>query len=130
MRLTDRIRSEAQVVSRFSLIGIIATLIHMGVSFCLLNITRLSAQEANFFGFLTALGFSYLGHYHFSFKSTRAHGDVIPRFLSTTVLSYLANFLLVAALTTLTSLGDNICLFAGICIMPLVSLTLSRLWVY
>ncbi len=130
MKLIDLIYAESKVISRFSVTGIVATLVHMGVSFALLNLTSIGPQAANFCGFLTALGFSYFGHYHFSFKSSKAHGTAIPRFLATTAIAYLCNILVVAALTSQTALGANISLFLGISTMPFVSLILSRVWVY
>lgn len=130
MRLIDVIRLETRLISRFTLIGIIATLVHMATSFVLMSWTPMTVHQANLGGFLLALCVSYSGHYYFSFKSAKAHKSALPRFFITTLTAYACNVLVIFVLTSWTTLPENICLLFGVGIMPFVSFILSRMWVY
>ncbi len=130
MKLIDLIYAEGKTISRFSVTGLVATLVHTLVSLGLLSLTPVGTQMANFCGFLVALGFSYFGHYHFSFKSSKTHGTAFPRFLTSTAIAFLCNVVVVAILSSQTTLGPNVSLLLGIGTMPVVSLILSRAWVY
>jgi putative flippase GtrA len=115
---------------RFCAVGVLATALHLSVSFVALNFADLTVWGANLFGFLVAAVFSYLGHYHFSFASERIHRAAIARFCVTTLTAYLANIVSVWLLINYFSLEDSIALIIGISVMPIVTFTLSRLWVY
>jgi len=117
-------------LSRFALVGAVAMLVHLQVSLTTLTLFDTPLHRANLYGFGTALGVSYLGHYYVSFHSMRGHWSAILRFLGTAFAAYLGNVLVVAALSATAALPREICLLFGVSVMPLVSFTLSRFWVY
>ena len=130
MQWNDLIRSEARLVSRFALIGVLATLVHLEVGFTLVSFVHIPLQPANLCGFLAAVGISYSGHYHFSFKSSKIHKIALPRFLITVLIAYGSSALVIFVLSSWTALPENICLLFGAGIIPFVSFVLSRIWVY
>jgi putative flippase GtrA len=52
---------------RFVLVGVLATLVHLIAGTILIQL-RVAPTVANIFGFLTAFGFSFLGHHYYSFS--------------------------------------------------------------
>lgn len=110
--------------------GLAATLVHIIMAFFALNALAASVVGANFLGFSIALSVSYVGHYYFTFKSSKGHRGSTLRFLATALAAYAVNVSVVAALAATTFLEPELRLAAGIATMPLVSFALSRLWVY
>jgi len=130
MPLEHFLRAELGKLSRFTLIGILATLTHIVISFLVIRLFGASLHFANLSGFAVALTVSYVGHYYFSFRSERDHRATLPRFFGSALVAYLGNVVLVAALGALTALAEDTRLLMGICVMPIISFILSRLWVY
>ncbi len=124
------IRSEILTFSRFALVGVLATAVHLTVSLLGVSVVDMPIRTANVLGFLVALSVSYFGHYTFSFRSTRGHRGAIARFLILSLISFACNALLVEALMLYPSLSDVWRLTIGIGIMPVASFIISRLWVY
>lgn len=122
--------SEICKVSRFGLVGILATLSHLCVSLFCNAIIGLEVQVANVTGFLLALGVSYAGHYHFSFRSGRSHRGALLRFLVVACVAFVVNLLLVEFLDRHAFLPDILQLAIGIGAMPFVTYVLHRFWVF
>ena len=76
-----------------------------------------------------ALGFSFLGHYYFTFQSNKMMRDVIPRFLITAISGYAASagllFLLDGA-----ELAPQIKLVLAAMMVPIMSYIINRFWVF
>lgn len=125
-----RVLSELWTLSRFSIVGVAATLTHLGAALMGHDVLSMSIHVANTFGFLIALCVSYLGHYHFTFESLRGHRSALARFLISACVAYAGNAAIVASLQAGTDLSPQICLAAGTAAMPAMTYLLGRFWVY
>lgn len=115
---------------RFAAVGLVATAIHFVVALTAYRLAGLGVWSANLSGFFMALSFSYLGHYYFSFASVRAHRSAVWRFFATALIAYLANLFVLWLVASTLDAAEEIALVLGIAVMPIVTFTLSRLWVY
>ena len=86
----------------FGLVGIGASLIHIAVAAIVDRVFAPSIFLSNAIGFLVAFGWSYLGHYHFTFRSDRDHRQAVPRFAATALLGYGINNAVVLACVLVT----------------------------
>lgn len=81
----------------FGIVGIGASVLHIIIAWAVLHVSATSIFVANLFGFLVAFIWSYLGHYHFTFRSDRDHKQAVPRFALTALLGYVINNAVVLA---------------------------------
>jgi len=86
----------------FGLVGGGASLLHIAVAVAMDWFFILSIFVVNLVGFLTAFLWSYLGHYHWTFRSSKSHRQAVPRFALTALAGYVVNngVLLACTLTT------------------------------
>jgi putative flippase GtrA len=98
-----------KTVSRFAVVGVLATLTHLGVGATLIAL-EVPPLLANLAAFLTAFGISFIGHHFFSFQghggSTR---QTFPRFAMVAMLGFICNesllFVLLYPLANLPTLA-------------------------
>lgn len=76
---------------RFAAVGLAATALHGASLYAIVAGAGLHPTLANVFAFSVAFAFSYLGHYHFSFRSRARHAASAPRFLAVAVLGLTLN---------------------------------------
>lgn len=75
----------------FGIVGVGASLLHIAVAWGVDWMFSPSIFFANFVGFLVAFLWSYFGHYHLTFRSTKAHRQAAPRFALTALMGYAVN---------------------------------------
>jgi putative flippase GtrA len=124
------IRAELAILMRFASVGLVATLVHLAVSGATLGLAAVSAQVANGAGFAVAFCVSYLGHYHFTFRSDRAHRTSLSRFALVAVTGYAMSALALAALGAVPGLPELARLVLAIGVIPILNYVVSRVWVY
>lgn len=78
-------------IAIFGLVGIGASLIHIAFAALLDWSLAPSIFLSNTIGYLFGFIWSYLGHYHFTFRSDRDHKQAVPRFALTALMGYLIN---------------------------------------
>lgn len=93
-----------KTLSRYLISGGLATLLHWGTMAWLISVA-ISANTATALGALTGALLNYLLQFHFTFRSTQAHSDAIPRYLLITSLNWCVNNALFAGLRGFTPLG-------------------------
>ncbi len=114
----------------FGFFGGLATLVHFAVATTIFRLASGHIFLANLAGFMVAFAVSYLGHYHFTFRSSASHGAAMPRFLAT-ALAGLAINNGVLALTVLATGRQSIAglavaiVFAAACVY-----VISRRWAF
>lgn len=116
-------------IVRFAGIGGIATLVHFSVCLGVLYSLGADEQIANLAGFGVALSISFLGHYHFTFKSERGHAKALPRFLLVALCAYLVSAAVIALLASL-SMSPLLQVFFGAGVIPVASYFANRLLVF
>lgn len=75
----------------FGVVGVGASVLHIAVAWVVDRLFDPSIFVANLVGFLIAFLWSYIGHYFFTFNSTKAHRLAIPRFAVTALSGYAIN---------------------------------------
>lgn len=83
-----RVRSEIAGFSRFSLVGGLATLVHLGTVYLADRYLELPVTAVHAQGYLVAFFVSFIGHYHFSFRSKRAWNAALARFLLVSLVAF------------------------------------------
>ena len=121
----DSFISELFRIGRFSIVGALATVIHLITSISGATFFLLPMQTAN----LVAFGFSFLGHYYFTFQSNKMMRDVIPRFLITAISGYAASAGLLFLLNE-AALSPQIKLVLAAMMVPIMSYIINRFWVF
>jgi putative flippase GtrA len=70
----------------FLVVGLAATALHLAIVALLVESGAMGPAPANVFGFAGAWVLSYVGHARWTFRSTRAHREALPRFLAVSLL--------------------------------------------
>jgi len=75
----------------YGLVGVAATVIHIGAASTFHNAAHVSPLWANFLAFLTAFGVSYWGNWKWTFSATAGHFKSLPRFFFLSLAGFFAN---------------------------------------
>lgn len=116
---------------RFIAVGCLAAAVHWLTVVTLVERAALRPLLANLFGWLVALGVSFAGHHHLTF---RGHGTPLrhsmPRFVALSATGFLINETTFAASLHWSTLGYRILLTGVLVLVAGMTWALSRLWVF
>lgn len=120
--------TEFWMVVRFGLVGLLATAIHLSVVWWLIA-AKIPALPANLIAFLSAFVVSFIGHYHWSFRSRAHPARALARFFVIAGMVLLANSTL---LTLLLRAGwpSTVAAFTAAAMVPVLNYLAGRLWVF
>ena len=121
---------EAQRLARFAVVGVAATLSHYAVALPLASGLGAPLQLAHVLGFLTAMPLSFLGHYHWTFKSAAGHYRAAVRFVAVATAAFLLSALALQTLSAFTAWEAAAKLLVCVLIIPVASYVLSRVFVF
>ena len=121
---------ELVTASKFAAVGLAATGIHVFMVWLLMDIFSLPPFYANTPAFLTASGFSYMGHYHWSFKAQPRQGSNFKRFILIAGSAFLLNNVLLVYMLEKAYFSEMISVIISIFIIPLYTFIGSRLWAF
>lgn len=123
----ERLIGEAGMLARFGGVGVIATLVHLGVAGLALMVwPDMSPFLANLIAFLVAFQVSFWGHRRFTFRrSGRAH-----RFFVLAFAGFALNNGVLAALLGLTALNGIVAITAATFAVPLLMYIAARFWAF
>jgi putative flippase GtrA len=113
---------------RFGLVGVIATGVHIGVVWILLSCTTLHTLIANAIAYLTAFGFSFSGHYVWTFRASGTLFRAMRRFLGISGSAFVLNTLVLAAILRGGWVSPFISTILAIFIIPVITFLASRFW--
>lgn len=119
---------EAIIASRFGLIGIIATFIHVLVISILLSETQLPILMANTLAFLGAFSISFTGNYFWTFESPGDLSRAMWRFLLISASAFLVNTLILVILIRVGWLTPFLSAIFSATVIPVITFLASRLW--
>ena len=121
---------ELITASKFAAVGLAATAIHVFMVWLLMDIFSLPPFLANTPAFLTAFGFSYMGHYHWSFKAQPRQGNSFRRFILIAGSAFLLNNVLLVYMLEKAYFSEMVSVIVSIFIIPLYTFTGSRFWAF
>lgn len=113
---------------RFVAVGLVSTGAYFTFVLFLRRYMQLSVTMAGAISFLIVVAFSYVLHYRWTFRSSRAHASAIPRFIGTTVGGQIINSCTLAIGSTRLPVVELL-LVASVLVATWNFLS-SRLWVF
>lgn len=119
------IGDEARSIMRFGLVGLTATAAHLAIVFALVATTELAAIVMHVAGFLGAFSISFLGHYVYTFRSTKRLSTAAMRFVAVSCCALLASSA-IAWLGTKVGLPQTVSLLVAAASVPAASYVASR----
>lgn len=116
-------------VTRFGIVGISSTAVHLTVVAILATYATLSASLIHVIGYLCALGISFTGHYVFTFKSNKAVVTTFMKFFIVSCFTLGLSTLLVITMTWMSASRLIAVLFAAASV-PVISYVANREFVF
>lgn len=127
-QMPARLLREMIIASRFTLVGLTATGVHILVLWLLIGHTGIPTLLANLFAFLTAFGISFAGNYIWTFSAPGQPYKAVRRFLLISVSAFSINTLLLATLLAGNWLDPAHAAMACAIAIPAITFFASRLW--
>lgn len=115
---------------RFGIVGSLAAAVHFSIVISLVEIAELQPLVANIFAFMISFQVSYFGHRRFTFAALTEHRVALPRLLLVSSSAFAANEGLYYLFLTLFHLPYALALFLVLAILPLLTFTISKVWVF
>jgi putative flippase GtrA len=125
---TGALWREMFLLARFGLVGFVATGVHIGVVWILLSCTTLHTLIANAIAFLAAFGFSFSGHYVWTFRSSGTLFRAMRRFLVISGSAFVLNTFVLAAILRTGWVSPFISTLIAIFAIPIITFLASRFW--
>jgi putative flippase GtrA len=122
--------------ARFVAVGLVATVTHAFAFTGFIELAGLAPLVANFVAFAVALPISFLGHFHWTFRSQTAdqrwqqQGASFVSFTLIALTGLALNSLAVILVVNLFALPYQYALILMICIIPLIVFALSKFWAF
>ena len=114
----------------FVLVGVAATLTHIGVAISLEYVFGCQPQLANLGGYLSAVGVSYFGHGRLTFRSADRHAVRFPRFIVVSLVGLALGSALVEVLAVRNEVPfAYVMIIAGV-VVASTTFLLSKFWAF
>lgn len=126
--LEQGVLREIITLLKFGVVGVLAAVVHLLVAISLLLHTDSKVLAANSIAFLCAFLFSFLGHFHWTFKTGSNKGRSLVRFLAIALAAFITNNLVLISLTEKGAIGEKLAVVIAVIVIPIVSYFGSRLW--
>jgi putative flippase GtrA len=117
-------------LTRFSMVGAVATIIHVVVAMLVISSTGISPTLGSIVGFFTAFMFSYLGHFRFTFAVVGRHRHFFLKFAVGSAVSFCLSTTVVWVCTAILKIDYRPTLLGIGLIIPLCSYLINRFWVF
>lgn len=128
MKFTFTYLAEMLTIVRFGVVGIIATLVHMGGAGLLVGYQLAGVFSANLIAYLIAFWIAFSGHFFWTFQGRTDYRTAIQRYFVISASAFAINNILLIGLVRYGLLSEvtNVVLAAGV--VPVISYITSRLW--
>lgn len=123
-------KQEVLTISRFTLVGIAAACVHIGIVWTLITQLGIETLLANLFAFLTAFIVSFTGQYLWTFRSKRNWQSALIRFFLISLLGFTANNLVLITLLDMGFMSDSFAAVLSACVIPAVTYLAGRFWAF
>lgn len=125
-----RHRRHARIFIVFGLVGILATTVHVTIGLSIASAGILRPFWANIFAFSGAFIVSYVGHYHFSFRSSADHKLAIPRFMAVALMGLMLNQVVIFMMVDRWQYSYSKALIVIVFFVPAATFILGKFWVF
>lgn len=116
--------------------GITATAVHAVLFVLAIELLALAPMLANLVAFMVALGVSFLGHFHWTFRpegaapARRGSGGALARFLVVALIGLALNSAVVYVVIDRLGWPYQVALVLMVSAVPAVVFVLSKLWAF
>lgn len=117
-------------VSRFAVIGLIATGVHVLAASLSHYAFGLSPLMANFVGFLFAWSVSFAGHYFWTFDKLATMRQAMPRFFLISICGFGLNQAIVWFVVEVLGRSFALAMVLAVIIIPAASFLSSKFWAF
>lgn len=114
----------------FLIVGLAATAVHAVCSLAARQFAHLTPMLATTFGYLCAVGVSYLGNARFTFGRPVLHGAQFARFLVVSLIGFAANLAVTHLFADVLKWPFVAALGVVVVLIPALSFTASKLWAF
>jgi putative flippase GtrA len=121
---------ELAIATRFGLVGIVATTVHIIVVWLILNQTGSNPLSANTLAFAIAFGISFLGHYMWTFGLPGSPHRAMFRFFLISTTAFLVNTLILSFLVYSGWFTPVVSAVISASVVPVISFSASRFWAF
>ena len=115
---------------RFGVVGVAATFVHVTALVVLVELLDAHPSPANMAAFASAVAVSYLGNYHWTYKSRAGHVTSFARFTAVALLAAAFNYGIFALLVDAWEIHYLIAVFVVVGTVPILSFAIQRSWVF
>jgi len=123
-------KQEVLTLSRFSIVGIAAAFVHIGIVWALISQLGIEALSANLMAFLTAFFVSFTGQYAWTFRSKRNWRSALIRFFLISLLGFVLNNIVLITILDLGIMRDSLAAVLSAGIIPAVTYLAGRFWAF
>jgi putative flippase GtrA len=117
-------------LARFSVVGAVATVVHIGVAMIAVAAAGANPTVAAMIGFTAAFAVSYFGHFRFTFAASGRHRDYLLKFAVSSLASLVLSTGMVWVATAILGIDYKPALFALAVIVPVCNYLVNRFWVF
>jgi putative flippase GtrA len=117
-------------LARFSVVGVVATVLHIGVAMTAVAAAGANPTVAAMIGFTAAFAVSYFGHFRFTFAASGRHRDYLLKFAVSSLASLVLSTGMVWVATAILRIDYKPALFALAVIVPVCNYLVNRFWVF
>jgi putative flippase GtrA len=117
-------------LARFSIVGVVATVLHIGVAMIAVAAAGANPTVAAMIGFTAAFAVSYFGHFRFTFAASGRHRDYLLKFAVSSLASLVLSTGMVWVATAILGIDYKPALFALAVIVPVCNYLVNRFWVF
>jgi putative flippase GtrA len=121
---------ELFIMGRFTLVGMLATILHISIAWLLIAYAGLYPLIANFLAFLGGFMLSFSGHYYWTFYSRANRTQALRRFFVISGTAFLVNNIALAGLLRADFVAPVLATICAAFLIPVFTYILSRLWVF
>jgi putative flippase GtrA len=131
---TDTGRSHAFVLrevltaSRFAIVGLAATAVHVVAVWTILHTTNIPVYLATFCAYLIAFTVSFGGHYFWTFGAPGSPLRSLARFFLISLTGFGTHLVLLTILLHTGYFSDATCAVLAAMVVPVITYCASRLW--
>jgi putative flippase GtrA len=129
-RPSGGISNELMKISRFTVIGIFCSIIHVGTAILFKEIYNFTSIISSNIGFLLSFTFSFFGHYKYSFSANGPYRTYFLKFCIMSLISFGLSMLVVWSGTKLFAFKDIAVFMSLAIIIPAFNFFVSRFWVF
>lgn len=115
---------------RYGLVGILATLVHVGTFTFLVEALGFTPVIASVPSFVLAMLSAYIVNYSWTFTSSGAHLVQLPKYVTVSAICFCLNVAITYLVVNVFSFWYPIALLMVVSVIPALSFSMNKLWTF